>query len=199
LQAILDLASFFNLPHIMEKVWFKLRQTDHSPPPEVIILLGDGDDSKGTICLGHFISELMHLDFPLNRGSILPFPRQMTVYRSSVLNFTWDDSKTSAPGINLAAGAPILAAVGVTARASLQTAFMRTTCNHESYDRLDTYTVHPTKDYVERCLERDEIKEHIKRKPTWSLFLITGIKVARAGKRETRQAKDTLVDIGPDL
>lgn len=63
----------------MEKVWFKLRQTDHYPAPEDIILLGNGDDSQATICLGHFISDLKRLDFPLNRDSILPFHRRMTV------------------------------------------------------------------------------------------------------------------------
>jgi len=43
-QAIL---SFFQVPDRKKtgKVWFKLRQTDHYPPAEDIILLGDGDDS----------------------------------------------------------------------------------------------------------------------------------------------------------
>ncbi|KAJ4009466.1 hypothetical protein NW752_009055 [Fusarium irregulare] len=183
----------------MEKVWFKLRQADHLPSSEDTILLGDGDDSQATICLGHFISDLKHLDFPLNRGSILPFPRRMVVYRNSVLNFTWDDNKTNAPGINLAAGAPVLAVTGIAAGASLQTAFMRTVGNHESYDRLDTYTVQPTEDYIEECLEQDKLKEIIKGKRSWSMFMITGIKVARGGRREVREEKGTVFDIGPNL
>ncbi|CAF3434845.1 unnamed protein product [Fusarium graminearum] len=97
----------------MEKVWFKLRQTDYYPPPEDVILLGDRDDSQATIYLGQFISDLKRLNFPLNRDSI------------------------NAPSIHLAASTPVLTA----ARITISTTFMQTVANHESYDRLDTYTV----------------------------------------------------------
>ncbi|EKJ72422.1 hypothetical protein FPSE_07446 [Fusarium pseudograminearum CS3096] len=183
----------------MEKVWFKLRQTDHYPPPEDTILLGDGDDLEASICLGHYVSGLKNLDFPLNRGSILPFPRLMTVHRNTVLNFSWNDSTTHAPGITLAAGIPVLATAGITVKASLQTAFMQTVENHESYDRLDTYTVQPTASYIENCLDREELKAYVNGRPFWSMFMITGIKVARTGTRETREENALVVDVGPQL
>ncbi len=52
----------------MEKVWFKLRQTDYPPGPEETILAGSGDDTSAPICLGHFVSDLKHIDFPINSG-----------------------------------------------------------------------------------------------------------------------------------
>lgn len=183
----------------MEKVWFKLRQTDYPPSPEDAILHGDGDDSTAPLCLGHFISNLKTLDFPLNHGSILPFPPLMRPFCSSILNFTWDDTRLKSPGTNLAAGAPILAAAGVTAKASLQFAFMKTVESHEEYDRLDTYIVQPTKGYIKDCLEQDELKAHVKGKVSWSVFMITGIKVARAGKREAQEETNVAADIGPEL
>ncbi|KAG4285117.1 hypothetical protein FPRO06_06377 [Fusarium proliferatum] len=183
----------------MEKVWFKLRQTDYPPSPEDAILHGDGDDSTAPLCLGHFISNLKTLDFPLNHGSILPFPPLMRPFCSSILNFTWDDTRLKSPGTNLAAGAPILAAAGATAKASLQFAFMKTVESHEEYDRLDTYIVQPTKGYIRDCLEQDELKAHIKGKISWSVFMITGIKVARAGKREAQEETNVAADIGPEL
>jgi len=183
----------------MEKVWFKLRQTDYPPSPEDAILRGDGDDSAAPLCLGHFISNLKTLDFPLNHGSILPFPPLMRPFCSSILNFTWDDTRLKSPGTNLAAGAPILAAAGVTAKASLQFAFMKTVESHEEYDRLDTYIVQPTKGYIKDCLEQDELKAHVKGKISWSVFMITGIKVARAGKREAQEETNVAADIGPEL
>ncbi|CZR39128.1 uncharacterized protein FPRO_05680 [Fusarium proliferatum ET1] len=183
----------------MEKVWFKLRQTDYPPSPEDAILHGDGDDSTAPLCLGHFISNLKALDFPLNHGSILPFPPLMRPFCSSILNFTWDDTRLKSPGTNLAAGAPILAAAGVTAKASLQFAFMKTVESHEEYDRLDTYIVQPTKGYIRDCLEQDELKAHVKGKVSWSVFMITGIKVARAGKREAQEETNIAADIGPEL
>lgn len=183
----------------MEKVWFKLRQTDHYPAPEDIILLGDGDDSQASICLGHFILDLKHLDFPLNRDSILPFHRRMTVRRNSVLEFIWDESKKNAPGVNLAASAPVLAAAGVSVGASLQTTFMRTVTNYETYDRLDTYTVQPREDYIEECLQQEKLKPHVEGKAFWSMFMITGIKVARAGRREMEEGKGETIDVGPNM
>ncbi|RKL39323.1 hypothetical protein BFJ72_g6795 [Fusarium proliferatum] len=183
----------------MEKVWFKLRQTDYPPSPEDAILHGDGDDSTAPLCLGHFISNLKTLDFPLNHGSILPFPPLMRPFCSSILNFTWDDTRLKSPGTNLAAGAPILAAAGVTAKASLQFAFMKTVESHEEYDRLDTYIVQPTKGYIRDCLEQDELQAHVKGKMSWSVFMITGIKVARAGKREAQEETNVAADIGPEL
>ncbi|WKT40442.1 hypothetical protein QSH57_005248 [Fusarium oxysporum f. sp. vasinfectum] len=183
----------------MEKVWFKLRQADYPPPPEDAILRGDGDDSAAPLCLGHFISNLKTLDFPLNHGSILPFPTRMRVFCNTTLNFTWDDTRLKSPGTNLAAGAPILAATGVTVKASLQFAFMKTVENHEAYDRLDTYIVQPTKGYIEDCLEQDQLNAHVKGKVSWSMFMITGIKVARAGKREAQEETNVAADIGPEL
>jgi hypothetical protein len=183
----------------MEKVWFKLRQTDYPPPPEDAILRGDADDSAAPLCLGHFISNLKTLDFPLNPGSILPFPSRMRVFCNTTLNFTWDDTRLKSPGTNLAAGAPILAATGVTAKASLQLAFMKTVESHEAYDRLDTYIVQPTKGYIEDCLEQNQLKAYVKGKVSWSMFMITGIKVARAGKREAQEETNVAADIGPEL
>ncbi|KAG9500789.1 hypothetical protein J7337_006469 [Fusarium musae] len=183
----------------MEKVWFKLRQTDYPPAQEDAILSGEGDDSTAPLCLGHLISNLKTLDFPLNHGSILPFPPRMRVFCNSTLNFTWDHTRLRSPGTNLAAGAPVLAATGVTAKASLQFAFMKTVESHEEYDRLDTYIVQPTKGYIEDCLEQDELKAYIKGKVSWSMFMITGIKVARAGKREAQEEMNMAADIGPEL
>ncbi|KAG7418134.1 hypothetical protein Forpe1208_v005279 [Fusarium oxysporum f. sp. rapae] len=183
----------------MEKVWFKLRQADYPPAPEDTILHGDGDDSTAPLCLGHFISNLKTLDFPLNHGSILPFPPRMRVFCNTTLNFTWDDTRLKSPGTNLAAGAPILAATGVTAKASLQFAFMKTVESHEDYDRLDTYIVQPTKGYIEDCLEQDQLKASVKGKVSWSMFMITGIKVARTGKREAQEETNVAADIGPEL
>ncbi|KAG5654842.1 hypothetical protein KAF25_009219 [Fusarium avenaceum] len=183
----------------MEKVWFKLGQTDYPPPPEDTILRGDGDDSAAPLCLGHIIRNLKDLDFPLNQHSIAAFPHRMRVFCNTTLNFTWDETKLKSPGTNLAAGAPILAAAGITAKTSLQFAFMRTVESYEAYERLDTYIVQPTKSYIEDCLAQEKLKAHIKGKVAWSIFMITGIKVARAGKREAQEQKCLAADIGPEM
>lgn len=183
----------------MEKVWFKLRQTDYPPPPEEAILSGNGDDSNAPICLGHLVPDLKHLDFPLNSGSILAFPSRMRVFHTHTLDFKWDDTKDKLVGTNLAAGAPILAAAGITVKASLQLAFMRAMENHEAYDRLDSYIVQPNRHYVDECLKRQELRAHVEGKAAWSVFMITGIRVARVGRRDAKAGSSVVVNIGPEM
>ena len=54
----------------MEKVWFKLRQTDYLP--EEVNTMGSGKETA-PLCLGHFIPDLKNIDFVLNRGEIEQF------------------------------------------------------------------------------------------------------------------------------
>lgn len=187
-------------PFIMEKVWFKLRQTDYPPPPEETILAGDGDgdDSCAPICLGHIIPDLKHLDFPINRGAIHPFPPRMRVFNTNTLDFRWEKTTAEHTGINIGASAPpVLAAVGITVKASLLVAFAQSVETHEAYARLDTYIVQPTKRYVDECLKREELKEYIGGRLSWFVFIITGIMVARGGTRDTKSADAVDLEVGP--
>ncbi|EXA29729.1 hypothetical protein FOVG_18810 [Fusarium oxysporum f. sp. pisi HDV247] len=183
----------------MEKVWFKLRQTDYPPPPEETILSGNGDDSNAPICLGHFIPDLKHLDFTLNSGSILAFPSRMRVFRTRTVDFKWDDTNDKLVGTNLAAGVPILAPAGFTVKASLQLAFKRTMANHEAYNRLDSYIVQPNRHYVSECLKRQELRAQVEGKAMWSIFMITGIRVARVGRRDITEGSFVVVGVGPEV
>ncbi|ETS83533.1 hypothetical protein PFICI_05409 [Pestalotiopsis fici W106-1] len=184
----------------MEKVWFKLRQTHYPPGPEDAILAGNGDDSQAPLCLGHCVADLKHIDFPINSGAIVPFLTRMRVFPSHILNFDWERKRGFLTSAALGAGAPAAAALGMlTAKASIKLAFQRSITQHEHYSRLDTYIVQPTRLYVEQCLERDELKKHIGNQSNWSFFMITGIKVARAGQRSEEITKFVEVGGGPEL
>lgn len=183
----------------MEKVWFKLRQTHYPPGPEDQILAGDGDDTQASIFLVHCISDLKHIDFPINSGAVVPFTTRMKVFPSQILEFKWDDSLKSGRNLSLTAGTTVAAALGLlTVKASIRLAFMRSISEHEEYERLDTYFVQPNRRYVELCLETDEIKNYTRDRNDWS-FIITGIKVARAGKRTTTHARGIEMGGGPEV
>ncbi|MCJ1250618.1 hypothetical protein MMC30_007846 [Trapelia coarctata] len=104
----------------MEKVWFKFRQT-HYPPPTVDSM--GTDKETGPICLGHFIKDLKHIDFVLNRGELEEFPANMPVHTTTAFDFKWDSSKVEATGTHLEGGAPIAAAAGMTVKGNLQLMF----------------------------------------------------------------------------
>ncbi|KAK1636102.1 hypothetical protein BDP81DRAFT_450045 [Colletotrichum phormii] len=171
----------------MEKVWFKLRQTDY-PPPE-IKSMGTGSETA-PLCLGHFVPNLRRLDFPINRHDIEPFPRSMPVYSTNALTFSWKDGRAVEYGGVLGGGAPVLAAAGVpvTAKADVKAIFKDSVSNCEKYERLDTYLIQVTKAYIADCLERDTVAKYVEDSSTlgaWSAFVITGLKIARAGSRST--------------
>ncbi|KJZ78278.1 hypothetical protein HIM_02316 [Hirsutella minnesotensis 3608] len=184
----------------MEKVWFKLRQTHYPPGPEAKILAGDGDDSQASICLGHCIPDLKHIDFPINSGAVVAFPTRIKVFHSQSLEFKWNDTRSSGFGLSLGAGSALAAALGLlTVKASIRLAFKNSVEEHEGYERLDTYFVQPNRRYIASCLETDALKEYVDDRLDWSLFMITGIKVARAGGKTAKMVKDMTIDGGPDL
>ncbi|UKZ61223.1 uncharacterized protein TrAtP1_002491 [Trichoderma atroviride] len=168
----------------MDKVWFKLRQTHYPPGPEQIILAGDGDDSQAPLCLGHCISDLKHLDYPINSGAVVPFPQRMSVFSSHVIDFKWERKRGFVTSLALATSAPIAASLGLqTVKASISVAFKRSVSRYEEYKRLDTYIVQPNHRYIQQCLEGEKLKKHIDNKANWSFFIITGLRIARVGER----------------
>ncbi|RTE75262.1 hypothetical protein BHE90_010299 [Fusarium euwallaceae] len=177
----------------MEKVWFKLRQTDY--PPEDEGGMGTGNETA-PLCLGHFVSDLRRLDFVLNSGEIEAFPPGMDVYPTDTLHFNWNDSDESDTHGGLGAGAPIIAALGLVVKASVKTIFKRAVNHWEEYDRLDTYIFQPDKVYAADCLEGDKLSNYIDGKGSWSMFMITGIKVARKGKKTTSESNRREGDVG---
>ncbi|KAJ5116710.1 hypothetical protein N7456_001058 [Penicillium angulare] len=169
----------------MDKVWFKLRQTDYPAPPEESMLSGPDENTsdRSPINLGHIIPDLKQLDCPLNADSRLPFPLRMQVHRTEVTNFAWSKRDRADHSVALALGAPVAsAAIGVTAGPMFNLAFKNATEQHESYDHLDTYIVNPTEQYVSDCLE--ELDNHITSKGSWTVFMITGLKIARPRSRK---------------
>lgn len=182
----------------MDKVWFKLRQTHYCSGPEEVILSGDGDDSQAPICLGHCIPDLRRLDFPINRGAITPFSTRMKVFPTQSINFKWDETRGLENDPLVGVTAPVAAAMGLlTVKGSIQFAFKKAVENHEMYQRLDTYIVQPNRHYVDECLQTEALQDHIRGKTTWSFFMITGIRVARTGKRST--GKSSGVDVNGEM
>ncbi|KAL6412127.1 hypothetical protein AUP68_04510 [Ilyonectria robusta] len=170
----------------MEKCWFVLPQTHYPPPQENC----DNGATKqtGPICLGHFIKDLKHLDQVINSNGPEPFPLDMPVYRTRPIDFDWEEKKESGVNVDATATVPIAAAAGVTANASLGFALKKTVGNYWQIDELDTLVVQPTRAYVNICLASApivEFLESVKLGPTWSIFMITGLKIVRGKSTQT--------------
>jgi hypothetical protein len=176
-----------------EKCWFKLRQTHYPPPPIAKILAGcEGVESQGPICLGHIIEDLGRLDFVLNPLTIQPFTPGMKVEATRMVDFKWDEteSKSAGGGGNVKGPAAV---PGLTAGASTRAVFRQSVQGHEAYYRLDKYIVQPTQDYVTRCLAQEPLAAHVAKSRSWTLYMITGLWVARKGKFTASETRNKTV------
>lgn len=186
----------------MDKCWFVLSQTDYPPPQEVDEI--GAVKQVGPLCLGHFVKDLKHLDHVINTSGPDPFPLDMPIYRTDPIEFEWESNKEG--GFDLSAGAevPVAAAVpGLSAKASLGLALKKTVGDSWLIEGLETVVVAPTRAYVNRCLAGEamrEFLEHNKFGPTWSVFIITGLKIARGNTtRKTSRGGEKGISGGPGL
>ncbi|KAF7502927.1 hypothetical protein GJ744_004803 [Endocarpon pusillum] len=171
------------------KCWFVLKQT-HYPPP-ILPKNGTGRLSgSGPICLGHLIPDLKHLDDVINRHGPLDIPPDMPIYPTKAWNLTWEVKKNGGMDISGKGGVPIAAAAGLTIEQDAGVAFKRTTQNFWKFKSLDTAIFQPTSEYVEDSVEDDEVVAYLEKRGLFrssTLFMITGIIVARGTKSETSE------------
>jgi hypothetical protein len=179
----------------MDKVWFKLRQTDYPPPPEAAIIRGC-TGIEAPLCLGHIIEDLKTLDFTMNPDSIEPLPRNMRVFPTRMIDFRWNHARSQENSIDMGASAPVATAAGLTLGGDIKLAFSKSVESHEGYERLDKYIMQPTQSYITDCLEEEPLVSYVKRKTTWTIFMVTGLYVARKGTSSASYSSGTTIGIG---
>jgi hypothetical protein len=183
------------------KCWFVLKQT-HYPPP-VIPKNGTGSVSgSGSICLGHLIPDLKHLDNVINRHGPLDIPPDMPIYPTKAWDLTWEINNTAGMGVSANAGVPIAAAAGLTLTLDAGVAFKRTTKNFWEFASLDTFIFQPTSEYVEDSVEDDKVAAYLKKLGPFrssKFFMITGIIVARGAKIKTSDVRNREFHAGPGV
>jgi hypothetical protein len=181
------------------KCWFVLKQT-YYPPPE---LPKNGIGTmKGPICLGHLIPDLKHLDSVINRQGPLDTLPDMPIYATKATNLTWDLSTNKGIDLSLKCGAPISAAGGLTIQVGGRVTFQRTVKNYWEFDSLDTFIIQPTGEYIEDSIEDDEVIAYLTQRSLMSsssLFMITGIMIARGAKITMSHSQQRALNGGPGV
>ncbi|UKZ83230.1 hypothetical protein TrVFT333_011036 [Trichoderma virens FT-333] len=173
----------------MDKCWFVLKQV-HYPPPD-LPETGIGT-ANGSISLGHIIPDPVNLDGVINRSEEgITFTSTARI-RHTRTACNWNNVNDLEAG--LSSNIQVSMGTGVPVSTALQSklAFKRTSKNHESFDFLDSYIVDVDRKFISRILEKEEVAAHIERIKgvqllgiggRWSIWMITGIIVARGAKR----------------
>jgi len=180
----------------MEKCWFVLKQS-HYPPPD-LPKSGIGI-ANGAICLGHVIPDPTNLDGVINRSEEgIKFTPAIQIYHTESWGLDWRRDRGLGAGVEEGVGIPVGTAVPLTAEQHTKLAFERTEKDHQEFDVLDRYIIQVNRKFIDKILEDEEIAAHIKRTKgiellgiggQWSVYIITGITVARGAKGESGETR----------
>ena len=173
----------------MDNCWFVLKQS-HYPPPELPDNgIGVGN---GAICLGHVIADATDLDGVINRNDVgIKFTTTVPVHHTESWGLDWNREQGRQVGGSANAGVPLGSTVPMTAEHQTKLAFERTETDHKEFDTLDRYIIQMNRKFISVLLEDEDIIEHIERNKGvrfaglgggWTVYIITGITVARGAK-----------------
>ncbi|KAM0457503.1 hypothetical protein ACHAO4_003304 [Trichoderma viride] len=178
----------------MEKCWFVLKQSHYPPPrlPKRGIGIGNG-----AISLGHIIPNLLDLDGVINRSEEgIKFTPSVQIYHTESWGLDWKRDKGLEAALTTDVTAPMGPGTSVSVEQQTKTAFAHTEKNHQEFDTLDRYIIQVDRKFIRKLLDDDEVVEHVERTKgirllggQWSVFMITGITVARGAKEEFGESK----------
>ncbi|KAL7924539.1 hypothetical protein ACQKWADRAFT_331439 [Trichoderma austrokoningii] len=176
----------------MEKCWFVLKQSDYPPPefPESGI-----GTTTGAICLGHIIPAVKELDGVINRNQDgIELTPAVPVYHTKYLGLDWKRETALKAGLDAGVTAPLGAGTPASTELRIKHIFAETEENHKEFDALDRYIIQVDRQFIGSILDDEVVKEHIQRTKRrlggqWSVFMITGIMVARGAKGEFGESK----------
>lgn len=172
----------------MESCWFVLKQS-HYPPPKLPISTGNGN---GAICPGHIIPSLDDLDGVVNRSVTgFTYTEAVPIYRTRAWELEWEMSRVQQAAASADINIPFAEVVGITAQARAALAFQKLIQNHRSFEKLDRYIILPTRSYIDGVLKNADVEDYIqrnKRLGAWSVFMITGVTIARGSHGSTSES-----------
>lgn len=182
------------------KCWFVLRH-QHYPPPT--FTKTGYKQTGGPLRLGHIIPDLQHLDNVINtKNGPLETPSDMPIYQTKSWDMTWKIDRDRGWNASASAGVPIAAAAGITVKADAGVAFQHSVQNFWDFESLETYIFQPTSEYVEDSLEDEQVASYIENHKHFvspSIFMVTGLIVARGASFESSVTKSTEVNGGPGM
>lgn len=126
----------------------------------------------------------------------------MPIYPTQAWDLTWEVNKSDGLDISSEGGVPIAAAAGMTIKLDAGMAFKRTIKNFWGFASLDTFIFQPTSEYVEDSVEDEEVAAYLEKRRLFrssTLFMITGIIVARGAKNKTSEVRKRDVHGGPGV
>ncbi|KAK6208525.1 hypothetical protein QIS74_12043 [Colletotrichum tabaci] len=158
--------------------------------------------AKGPLKLGHLLPGPRAVDNIINTGGVLPFPMDMRITKSNTLNLRYARRAEQMNEANAAIGAPLAQAAGLTAGVDAGTLFRQLMGDTWNIERLETQIVQPTFAYVEMCRTTPELASWVdrhKKLGAWTVYIVTGLMIARGAKNERTEEREREMHAGADI
>ncbi|VUC25254.1 unnamed protein product [Clonostachys rosea] len=184
-----------------DKCWFVLKQT-HYPPPAFPTNGAGTVSGSGPLCWGHIIPSIAKLDNVINPRGPPEITPDIRIYHTKSSNLTWDTSIRNERSTSSQFSLPLGVGIGMRIGADLGASFQQTVKTFWQFESLDSYIFQPTLEYVEDVMESDEVQAYLKRHSgliSTSLFMITGIMVARGGEGLISEMENKTPHGGPTV
>ena len=157
----------------------------------------------GPLCLGHIIPDLKHIDNVINaKDGPLAIPPDMPIYPSKAYDFKWESNAERGCDYGVDVGVPIAAAAGITVKTETGAVFQRSVRNFWEFDALETYIIQPTEEYVEDSVENEQVDAYLRKRrmlKSPSVFMITGLMIARGAANQTSAGNTTDAHLRPGV
>lgn len=119
----------------------------------------------------------------------------MPIYKRTTQEFLRNTEGGGELAVSAGANVPIAAAIGVDVNLSTEKTFQRSVSKSWKFAALDTFIVQVTPAYVEDSMDAPEVIQYRRRHEllgiTRSVFMITGLMVARGAKSSSLEQRTT--------
>lgn len=158
--------------------------------------------AEGPLLLGHILPGPKKTDEVVNSGGITPFPPDMRIWPTTAVDFRFSNSHERAVETNVGAGAPIPVPAPVTVNAEAGVVFRRMMGSTWDIDQLDTQIMQPTLAYLEQCRRSPQVSAWVEKNKTlgaWTLYMISGLMIARGAKGGLNVTNETEVQLASNV
>ena len=120
----------------------------------------------------------------------------MPIYETGKLGLTWEQKIEKDTGASGTLGVT-LPSTAVTAQLDARLAFRQSVNNYWEFETLDCMIIQPTAPYIEDSLESDLIQKEIARQTkffnAWTLYMVSGLVIARGSRAQLDENKKAAV------
>ncbi|KLU87650.1 hypothetical protein MAPG_06645 [Magnaporthiopsis poae ATCC 64411] len=180
---------------MLGKCWFVLK----SPFPAPTLPAEGVGQARGPRCPGNLVPDLKRLNFVINsHPGPTKYPTDAPLWQLKRWDFNWKQTNSNSTSVSAKAATPL---EGVGAETAIR--FRSTVSDYWRFDCLETFELQLSPSYLQDSLEAPAVAKYVQDHKSpfglWSMFMVTGIMVARGASKESSRNREFGVEATPQV